>query len=62
MNINQNIVIYSLRFLYKYFEIYLFVYILQDHLYHDMQRKVNYFQNIFGTPDVFNKVLFGGKE
>lgn len=32
----------------------------KDFLYHWLQRKVHYFQNIFGSPDVFNKVLFGG--
>lgn len=32
----------------------------EDHFYHWMQRKIHYFQSIFGSPDDFNKVLFSG--
>ncbi|XP_035230123.1 major facilitator superfamily domain-containing protein 10-like isoform X2 [Stegodyphus dumicola] len=32
----------------------------KDHLYHWMDEKVHYFQNYFGSPAEFNKVLFAG--
>ncbi|XP_054714030.1 LOW QUALITY PROTEIN: major facilitator superfamily domain-containing protein 10-like [Uloborus diversus] len=31
-----------------------------DHLYHWMEKKIYYFQDLFGSPNVFNTVLFGG--
>ncbi|GIY06489.1 major facilitator superfamily domain-containing protein 10 [Caerostris darwini] len=32
----------------------------EDHFYHWMESKIQYFQTLFGSPDEFNKVLFGG--